>query len=199
MEDSNVTLTEDDFREALKEIGTFVDITESDLKKIYDIAIKLAREKCATSWLAREIMTHDVITVKEDTDIHEAGRLMIRHKVSGLPVLDGEGRIIGIITQADLLTIAGIPRGHVFNDVVMKYILGKPTPHHRTAKKVKDIMTTSVITVAPDTTAKTIAAMLDKKGIKRVPVVDENKKLVGIVSRGDIVRVMCEESAKNNR
>ena len=75
-------------------------------------------------------MTHDVITVKEDTDIHEAGRLMIRHKVSGLPVLDGEGRIIGIITQADLLTIAGIPRGHVFNNVVMKYILGKPTPHH---------------------------------------------------------------------
>ena len=44
---------------------------------------------------------------------------MIRHKISGMPVVDGEGRVIGIITEADLLTLAGIPRGHVFNDMVM--------------------------------------------------------------------------------
>lgn len=124
----DITLTEDDLREALKEVGTFIDITESDLKKIYEIAVRISRQRCAHSWLAREIMTRDVITVRKDTDVYEAGRLMIRHKISGMPVVDEENHVIGIITEADLLTMAGIPRGHVFNDVVMRYIMNKPVP-----------------------------------------------------------------------
>lgn len=57
-------------------------------------------------------------------------------------------------------------------------------------------MTTPVITVSPETTAKKIAMILDKKRIKRVPVVDDKNRLVGIVSRGDIVRIVCEEPLK---
>ena len=189
-------LTEYDLREALKEIGGFVDVTESDLKKIFEIAVRISKERCASTWLASEIMTHNVITVKPDTDIYESGRIMLRNKVSGLPVVDDEKHVIGIISQADILTIAGVPRGHVFNDVVMKYILHKPTPQHREAKVVRDIMTTKVITVSPHTSARIIATILDQKGIKRVPVVDKDNKLAGIVSRGDIVRVVCEDTKK---
>ncbi len=196
MEESKIELTEDDLREALKEFGGYIDITENDLKKLYEIAAKISRERCIHSWLAREIMSRDIITAKEDTDIHEAGRLLIKHKISGMPVVDSEDRVVGIITEADLLTIAGIPRGHVFNDVVMKYVLNKPTPQHRAGKKVKDIMSSLVITVSPDTTVKKIAMILDEKRIKRVPVVDEVNKLVGIVSRGDIIRAVCENSDK---
>ena len=196
MEESKIELTEDDLREALKEFGGYIDITESDLKKLYEIAAKISKERCIHSWLASEIMSRDIITAKEDTDIHEAGRLLIKHKISGMPVIDNENHIVGMITEADLLTIAGIPRGHVFNDVVMKYVLNKPTPQHRAGKKVKDIMSSPVITVSPDTTVKKIAMILDEKRIKRVPVVDEANKLIGIVSRGDIIRVVCEKSDK---
>lgn len=141
-------------------------------------------------------MTVDVVTVTADMDIYEAGRLMIRNKVSGLPVVDERGRICGIITQADLLSLAGIPRGHVFNEVVMRYVLQRPAPQLRTAKKVGDIMTRDVITVSPSTTVKTIASILNKKGIKRVPVVDEEGRVIGIVSRGDTVRIVCEEALR---
>ena len=196
MEESKIELTEDDLRDALKEFGGYIDITENDLKKLYEIAAKISREKCIHSWLAREIMSRDVITAKEDTDIHEAGRLLIKHKISGMPVVDNENHIVGMITEADLLTIAGIPRGHIFSDVVMKYILNKPTPQHRAGKKVKDIMSSPVITVNPDITVKKIAMILDEKRIKRVPVVDEANKLIGIVSRGDIIRVVSEKSDK---
>ena len=196
MEESKIELTEDDLREALKEFGGYIDITENDLKKLYEIAAKISKERCIHSWLASEIMSRDIITAKEDTDIHEAGRLLIKHKISGMPVIDNENHIVGMITEADLLTIAGIPRGHVFNDVVMKYVLNKPTPQHRAGKKVKDIMSSPVITVSPDTTVKKIAMILDEKRIKRVPVVDEANKLIGIVSRGDIIRVVCEKSDK---
>lgn len=196
MKTENIELTEDDFREALAKLGTFVDVTESDLKKLYEIAVKVSKERAAHSWLAREIMTRDVISVKADLDLHEAGRLLIKHKISGMPVVDDENHVIGIISQADLLTMAGIPQGHVFNDVVMKYVLSKPTPQHRAGRTVKDVMSTHVITVNLETTAKQIATVLDKKGITRVPVVDIENKLIGIVSRGDIVRVLCEQSGE---
>lgn len=192
MEEEKIVLTDEDFRGALKEFGSYVDITKEDLKKLYEIAVRIARERCIHSWLAREIMTRDVITVKEDTDIHEAGKMLIKHRISGMPVVNGEGRVAGIVTEADLLKIAGIPRGHVFNDVVMRYILHKPVPGHGTGKKVKDVMTTHVITVHPETTVKETATILDRKRIKRVPVVDEDGRLVGIVSRGDILRAVCE-------
>jgi CBS-domain-containing membrane protein len=198
MKEQTIELTEDDFREALSKVGTFVDVTESDLKKLYEIAVKVSKERSCHSWLAGEIMTRDVISVKGDVDLHEAGRLLIKHKISGMPVVDDENHVIGIISQADLLTMAGIPQGHVFNDVVMKYILAKPTPHHKAGHTVKDIMSTHVITVSLETTVKKIATVLDKKGITRVPVVDKENKLIGIVSRGDIVRVLCEKSGEHD-
>jgi len=198
MKEQNIKLTEDDFRAALSELGTFVDITESDLKKLYEIAVRVSKERLAHSWLAEEIMTRDVISVRVNVDLHEAGRLLIKYKISGMPVVDDENHVIGIISQADLLTMAGIPQGHVFNDVVMKYILAKPTPQHRAGHTVKDVMTAHVITVSPGTTAMKIATLLDKKGITRVPVVDEENKLIGIVSRGDIVRILCEEPGEHD-
>jgi len=193
MEESNITLTDDDFREALKEFGTYVDITEEDLKRLYEIAVKIAKERCIHSWLASEIMTRDVVSVKRDTDIHEAGKLLIKNRISGMPVVDNDNHVVGMISTSDLLVFADIPRGHIFNDVVMKYVLRKSVPRHGTGNKVEDTMATSVITVSPDTTVKKIATILDKKGIKRVPVVDEGNKLVGIVSRGDILQIICED------
>jgi CBS domain-containing membrane protein len=197
MKEQNIELTEDDFREALSSTGTFVDITENDLKKLYEAALKISRERSARAWLAGEIMTREVISVKADVDLHEAGRLLIRHRVSGMPVVDDGNHVIGIISQADLLTMAGIPRGHIFNDVVMKYILAKPTPHHRAGHTVKDIMSAPVITVSLETTGRKIAALLEKKGITRVPVVDAENRLIGIVSRSDIVRILCDESGEH--
>lgn len=196
MADTEITLTEEDLREAIKELGSYIDITEKDLKLIFDLALRIARQRCAHSWLAREIMTREVVTVKADTDIYEAGRLMIKHKVSGLPVIDNEGRIIGMITQADLLSLAGVPKGHVFNEVVMRYVLHRPSPQLRTAKRVGDIMTKDVVTVSPETTVKTVASILNRKGIKRVPVVDNEGRIMGIVSRADIVKIVCEDALK---
>lgn len=92
--------------------------------------------------------------------------------------------------------MAGIRRGHVFNNVVTRYTMNRPVPQHRVGNKVEDIMTIPVITVSPETTVKKLSMILDKKRIKRVPVVDDKNRLVVIVSRGDIVRIVCEEPLK---
>lgn len=194
--DENITLTKEDLREALREMGAYVDVTEEDLEKIYEIAARIARDRCAHSWLAREVMTADVVSVKPDADVYEAGRLLIRNRISGMPVVDDGNHVVGMLSTADLLSMAGIPRGHVFSDIVMKYVLHKPSPRHRTARAVKDVMTTPAVSVTSGTTVRKIAELLDRKGIKRVPVVDDEGRLVGIVSRADIIRIICEESAE---
>lgn len=199
MEEEKIILTAEDFRDALKEFGAYVDITEEDLIKLYEIAVKIAKDRCVHSWLAREIMTRDVISVEGDTDIYEAGRLLIRNKISGMPVVDNKNHVIGVISTSDLLLLADIPRGHVFNDTIMRYVLRKSVPRHRVGKKVKEIMSTPAITVYTETTVKKIATILDKKGIKRVPVLDKENKLAGIVSRADILRILCEGEAKEEK
>lgn len=114
---------------------------------------------------AREIMTTRVIKVTPSTSLTDAARLLVRRKISGVPVVDEKEKtkVVGILTEADIL---GAPKG---------------------AKTVADIMKKRVVSVCPDTTVEEIAEILVKRKIKRVPVVEEGK-LVGIVSRIDVLK-----------
>jgi len=115
---------------------------------------------------AKDIMTKRVVTVSPRTTVKELTELLAAKKISGVPVVDEQKRVIGIATEADVLA-------------------------HPGAKTVEEIMTKRVISVKPDTPVEEIAKLLAKKKIKRVPVIDEKGKLVGIVSRADIVKVFA--------
>ncbi|MFA0761485.1 MAG: hypothetical protein HZLCBSQH_001593 [Candidatus Fervidibacterota bacterium] len=119
---------------------------------------------------AKDIMTTRVVTVKPSTPIPEAARLLVRRKISGVPVVDEKDKtkVVGILTEADLLAA---PAG---------------------AKTVAEVMRKRVISVSPETPIDEIAAILVKRKIKRVPVL-EGGKLVGIVSRIDVLRAKYGE------
>ncbi len=189
MDDKDIELRDEDIRDALKEIQGYVDVTEEDLIHIYRIALRHAKERLSWKLPVKDAMTTDVVTIKKDADIHEASRLLSEHRVSGLPVVDDENHVIGIITEADVLSMVGLKRGHTFRDIV-KHLLGEPMPERRAGSKVEDIMTSPPITARPDDDIKVVAKILDDKRIKRLPVVDVEGKLTGIISRADIVRVM---------
>jgi CBS domain-containing protein len=117
---------------------------------------------------ARDIMTHDVITIGPEASIHDAARLLSGYNISGAPVVDGAGQMIGIITEADLLGKEG--------------------------KTVADIMTPRVTTAQEDTPVEMIAQILTSNRYKRLPVV-RGERVVGVVSRADIVRMMASRWA----
>jgi len=119
---------------------------------------------------AKDIMTTKVVTVKPSTSIEDAARLLVRRKISGVPVVDEKDKtkVVGILTEADLLAA---PSG---------------------AKTVAEVMKKRVVSVSPDTSVDEIAEILVKKKIKRVPVIDAGK-LVGIVSRIDVLRAKYGE------
>lgn len=186
---SGCRLSEEDLRAAVKEMKTYVDVTEEDLRKIYEIALRHARERAALRLPVSTVMTTRVISTMPDVDLHEAARLLSENRISGMPVVDGQNRVIGIISEADLLLLAGMQEGHTFRDILHR-ILREPVPARKPGDKVQDVMSFPPITAKADDDVSEVANILDERRIKRLPVVDDSGKLLGIISRADIVRAI---------
>jgi len=182
-------LSDEDLHAALREMKAYVDITEDDLKKIYEIALRHAQERVAFQLPVRAVMSKNVITITRDADLHEAARILSENRISGAPVVDDQGRVIGVISEADILTLAGMKREHTFKDI-LRNIMGEPIPARKSGNKVEDVMSFPPITAKADDDIGDVAKILDDRRIKRLPVVDDNGKLVGIIARADIVRAI---------
>jgi CBS domain-containing protein len=144
---------------------------------------------------AKDVMTTDVITVDPDTTVQALAALLAERGISGAPVLDSSGRLVGIVSEGDLLhrTEIGTARrhrerrrswwlDHFASDLAREYIKSHgPT--------VKDIMARDVVTVTEDTNLGEVATLLEAKRIKRVPVMREGR-VVGIISRANLVRAL---------
>ena len=182
-------ISEEDLREALSDMKTYVDVTEEDLLKIYALSLRHARERLTINVKVSEVMTIDAVSVNEDADIEEAIRLLSSYRVSGLPVVNNEKRVVGVITEADILSVMGMKRGHTFKDIVAR-LLGEPVPGNKAGRTVRQVMTSPAITTTPDVGILEVAGILEERRIKRLPVVDAGGVLVGIVSRADIVRMV---------
>jgi CBS domain-containing protein len=147
---------------------------------------------------AGDVMTRQVVTVAPDTAIEEAVRLMLENRVSGLPVIDAAGAPVGVVTEGDLLRRieTGTDKRH---SGWIRLLLGpgrlaaEYTRSH--AHKVDEVMTTEVVSVAPDTPLQEVVELMEERRIKRVPVIDGGK-LVGIVSRANLVAALADTLAK---
>ena len=184
-------LSEEDLRAAVRELKTYVDVTEEDLKKIYELALRHARERLASQIPVRDVMTTTVVTVKKETDLHEAARLLSDHRISGMPVVDNENRVVGVVSEADILTLAGMKKEHTFKDI-LRNIIGEPIPAHTGGNRVQDVMSMPALITSADEDIRKVAIILDERRIKRLPVVDNQGKLIGIISRGDIVKAISK-------
>jgi CBS domain-containing protein len=141
---------------------------------------------------ARDVMVRDPVTVKPSTPVNEVARLLVEHRIGGVPVVTDEGHVIGIVTETDLfLKEKGVPFSMVklpslFNQWVKPEQLEQLYANARTYTAA-DIMTQSVVTATPETEVSQIAELMMRRRIKRVPIVEEGR-LVGIVTSQDLIR-----------
>ena len=184
-------INEEDLRTALSEMKTFMDITVEDLMKIYSLALGNAKVRLAHKVPVSAVMKRNVVTIGPGADLHAATRLLTENKVSGLPVVDEENRVIGLISEADVIAMAGVGPAHTLKDII-KHILGEPVHRHGQGTEVSAFMTSPAITIKPDADMRDAARVLDEKRIKMLPVVDGENRLVGIIARADIVRAMAK-------
>ena len=197
MKEPLLWIEDEDIRAALKDMQTYLDITEEDLKRIFQLALEHAKRRLKKRILIKDVMTKNVIAVKKDTKVSELIEILTKNRISGIPVVDEENRVIGIVSEADLLftTKTGKIRGL---REFLKRLIGEEYSTLATPLsgdlKVEDIMTSPVITASPDMDIEEASKILSEKRIKRLPVVDENGKLIGIITRHDLVSAIGYEA-----
>ena len=132
-----------------------------------------------------DLMASDVISVLRETSLRDAARLMVEKGISGLPVTDDEGTLVGVVSEGDFLR-KEVDRG----DLMGRGLLGVLFDNRNSlaeAETVGEVMATTVFTVSPDATLVEAARTMTTHGVKRLPVVTREGKLVGVISRRDVV------------
>ncbi|MBF0558477.1 MAG: CBS domain-containing protein [Nitrospirae bacterium] len=140
----------------------------------------------------QDVMTRGVLSIQKFESIMHVAQILSERNISGLPVVDKKNHVIGIITQADILSIMGIRKENTFKDL-LKLILGESLPECKMGDFVGDVMTSPAATITPQATITDVVRMMDEKSIRRLPVVDDNNVLVGIISRADILKAVIKK------
>ncbi len=147
-----------------------------------------------------EVMSHEVTTVGPDTSLKEAARLLAGRRVSGMPVVDGDGAVVGVISEADVLAKERArPREHAS---MLARLLQRPDPQEEEkleARLVGEAMTSPAITIEPFWSVSAAAERMLDEEVNRLPVVSLDGRLLGIVTRADIVRAFARKDADIER
>ena len=145
---------------------------------------------------ARDIMTRNVITVNKDQPISDLSKLFIENHFNGVPVIDDTGKVLGVVTQGDLIeqnknlhipTVIALFDAVLFLDSEKKF---ESDVKKLTGSKVEDIYHKSPVTVSPDTDLGEITTIMAEKDVHTLPVL-ESDKLVGIIGKKDVLRAMA--------
>ena len=185
-----INISDEDIYAAMKDIPGYLDITSGDFKELYRRAYRHALKRIAQSIKASDIMTRDVVTAAREMPLREVAKKMAEKSVSGVPVIEADKRVAGIISEKDFLSRMGAKDTKTFMGIVAECLKAKGCVAVSIRdQNAEDIMTSPAITVSIDTTVMEIAHIFTEKKINRVPVTNKEGHLVGIISRADVVRV----------
>ena len=147
---------------------------------------------------ASDVMVANVITISVDASIGEAASILLSNHISGAPVEDEKGELVGIVSEGDLMRRPeiGTSRRHSWWLELISSDQSQAFEYVKShSRKVSDVMTRNVITAKPDTPLGDVAAMLERNRVKRVPIL-EGTKIVGIVSRANILQALASATKK---
>ena len=148
---------------------------------------------------ARDIMTKEVITTTPETSVTEVAAVLEKHRISGVPVVDAAARVVGVITQSDLVARARdleLPPAIALFD--LRLFLETPSHFKKRLEKmlgvtVGEVMTPDPFTISPETPVKEIAALMARKNVHTLPVL-AGGKLLGVIGKIDLIRAQAQES-----
>jgi CBS domain-containing protein len=142
---------------------------------------------------ASDVMVTDVITVKPNSSVQEVAELLLADRISAVPVIDDAGKLVGMVSEGDLLRRSEADTGHE-RAWWLRLLMGRENLAaeylREHSRKVADVMTRGIISAEPDTSVADIATLLERHRIKRVPIV-RNGNVVGIVSRANLIQALA--------
>ena len=180
-------ISEQDVIEAMKSIPGYLDITPGDFKEVYQAAYALAIQRLLTSLTAADLMTAPVELVDQEMDLVKAAALLAEKQISGAPVIDRTGKIVGVVSEKDFLREMGFGATPSFMQIATHCLNNKGCMICNLRNKtIGDIMTRPPITGIPEMTIGEISALFVDRQINRLPIVNADGRPVGIVTRTDL-------------
>ena len=148
--------------------------------------------------IVADVMTANPLTISPEAPLQEAIQTLAEKKISGLPVVDDKGKLVGIISESDLMwqeTGVEAPPYIMFLDSVI--YLQNPARHEKEIHKalgqtVAEVMSENPLSVKPNLSVKEAARIMHEKKVRRLPVIDDKTQLVGIITQGDVIRMMAQ-------
>jgi len=186
-----------DFQQALKSMDTFIDITVDDLMTLSRRAEQFASRRDTEAIGVARVMSQPVCTVHPQTPLTDAAHLMVSERISGLPVVDDAGHLVGIITEADFLRALGVPAHQPQHNLWQTLeSLFSHLAHHGELEApdapVTEHMVKNVVCVHPEQDLHDVIEIMKRNSVKRVVVCDNERRVLGMVTRSDLVRVFFD-------
>jgi CBS domain-containing membrane protein len=186
-----------DFQQALQSMGTYTDITVDDLMTLAQRAEQFASRRKTSAIGVSQVMNQPVRTVHPQTPLAEAAHLMVSERISGLPVVDNAGALVGIITEADFLRALGVPAHQPHHNLWQTLeSLFSHLVHHGELEApdapVTEHMVKNVVCVRPEQDLHDVINSMKQNSVKRVVVCDNERRVLGMITRSDLVRVFFD-------
>ncbi len=181
----NVDISDEDIYDAMAHVSGYVDITTEDFHQIYLLAHEHALQRLVGRLRAADVMSRSLVAVTPDTLLDQTARLMAEQGLKSIPVVDAQRRVVGIMSETDYLERLG---AKTFMEFLIKYLAESQTVSHRCHEtRVEQAMTTPVTTVAEDADFVAIMRAFKEHGGRRMPVVDAQGRLAGMLARKDFI------------
>lgn len=180
-------ISEQDIIAAMKSLDGYIDITPGDFKQIYEIAYTMVLDRLLNTVMAAELMTKTVLVINQTMSLVQAASTLAKKQISGAPVVDDEKKIVGVVSEKDFLKEMGFDSNPSFMQIATHCLHDKSCMiknlHDRT---VADIMTKPSIVGSLNMTISDISKIFSQQKINRLPIVDEDNLVIGIVTRTDL-------------
>jgi CBS domain-containing membrane protein len=177
-----LSVSRDDIKSALQEMGEFVDVSDDELSRIFNLSATYARRKRMGEILVGDIMTSHVVKADYGDELEEIWMMMAKHKIHSIPIVDRLNKIEGIVTIADFLNQVKTPTEEYLKERLERFLKRSVGIKTDKPEYAGHLMQRSVITVQPDQHILDLFPIFYEKGVHHLPVVDADKHLLGMVT-----------------
>lgn len=179
-----------DLHQALQDLDIFLDVSEEDLSLVYNRVEMVAAKRKMREITCGDIMSRDLVTAEYGTELEEVWAQLRYHRVKVMPVIDRARRVIGIVSLVDFIKRADLKTYETFQDKLVKFIRRTPGLHSDKPEVVGQIMASPVRTIREDDHILELVPLLSDKGLHHVPVVNQENRLVGMVTQSDLIAAL---------
>jgi CBS domain-containing membrane protein len=191
-DDKPIEISESDIVEAMQDIEGYIDISPGDFREIFLLAYRHAVDRLTRHRTAGQIMSRPVHCLNHRIDLQQAALFLAENGISGAPVVDAQGLLIGVLSEKDFLLRMGVGPEPTFMKIISHCLhnescLVSVLRNHR----VEEIMTRPPISAGPEINVVEMASLFAEHRINRLPIVDSDEQPIGIVTRADLVHCHC--------